>query len=125
VALIDKKEPRHAECVKIIRELSGNILTVWPVLTEAAHFLEDFPGGLDAILGMVEARVLGLAALDCDDVPRILELMGKYRDHPMDLADAALVRVAEREHITRVFTLDRRDFSVYRAGRWGRFTLIP
>jgi hypothetical protein len=40
------------------------------------------------------------------------ELMRKYRDLPMDLADATLVRAAEREKISRVFTIDRRDFEV-------------
>jgi len=43
----------------------------------------------------------------------------------MDLADAALVRVAERERLRRVFTLDRRDFQIYRPARIGRFTIIP
>jgi predicted nucleic acid-binding protein len=53
------------------------------------------------------------------------ELMRKYRDLPMDVADAALVAVAEREGITRVFTLDRRDFEVYRPAKIGRFSLVP
>ena len=48
----------------------------------------------------------------------------KYRDLPMDMADAALVRVAEREGIRRVLTLDHRDFSVYRLSRKGSFTRI-
>jgi predicted nucleic acid-binding protein len=74
---------------------------------------------------MIESKAIGLFPLDHADVPRICELMRKYRDHPMDLADAALVRVAERERITRVLTLDRRDFPAYRAGRWGRFILLP
>ncbi|HJT21369.1 MAG TPA: hypothetical protein VJ746_12910 [Nitrospira sp.] len=43
--------------------------------------------------------------------------MKKYKDLPMDLADAALVGVAEREKIRRVFMLDRRDFEVYRPAR--------
>ena len=43
----------------------------------------------------------------------------------MDLADAALVRVAEREDLTRIFTLDRRHFSVYRPGRRRRFSILP
>ena len=51
--------------------------------------------------------------------------MEKYRDLPMDLADAALVRVAERESIRRVLTLDQRDFSVYRLARKKQFTLLP
>ena len=51
--------------------------------------------------------------------------MEKYRDLPMDLADAALVRVAERDDITRIFTLDRRHFSIYRPGRRRRFAVLP
>lgn len=51
--------------------------------------------------------------------------MRKYRDLPMDLADAAVVRLSEREGIRTVFTTDRRDFSLYRPARIGRFTIIP
>jgi predicted nucleic acid-binding protein len=51
--------------------------------------------------------------------------MEKYRDLPMDMADAALVRVAEREGVRRILTLDRRGFSVYRLARRGRFTILP
>jgi len=43
----------------------------------------------------------------------------------MDLADAALVRVAERERIRTIFTLDRRDFEIYRPARIGRFHIVP
>ena len=53
------------------------------------------------------------------------ELMRKYKDLPMDLADAALVRVAERERIRHVFTLDQRDFRVYRPTGLGRLSLLP
>jgi predicted nucleic acid-binding protein len=52
------------------------------------------------------------------------ELMEKYRDLPMDLADAALVRAAERHSLTQIFTLDRRYFSIYRPGRRKRFSII-
>jgi len=51
--------------------------------------------------------------------------MRTYRDLPMDLADAALVRVAEREKLRRIFTLDRRDFEVYGPARLGRFSILP
>ncbi len=43
----------------------------------------------------------------------------------MDLADAALVRVAERDECTQIFTLDRRHFSIYRPGRRRRFAIVP
>ena len=66
-----------------------------------------------------------LLSLDSADVPRIRELMRKYANRPMDLADAALLRVAEREGLRKIFTVDRRDFSVYRLHGRTRLTLIP
>ena len=56
---------------------------------------------------------------------KLNDLMRKYKDLPMDLADAALVRVAEREKLPRIFTIDRRDFEVYRPRGLPRFTIIP
>ncbi len=67
-------------------------------------------------------RFMELGGNDC---PRMRELMWKYRDLPMDLGDAALVRVAEREKIRRIFTIDRNDFEVYRPHRLGRFEILP
>lgn len=48
---------------------------------------------------------------------RALELMQQYADHPMDLADASLVAMAEAENLHKVFTIDRRDFAAYRIKR--------
>ena len=79
----------------------------------------------DALWQMLASSTLGLLPIDASDAPRMRELMRRYRSLPMDLADAALVRVAERERIRRIFTLDRRDFSVYRPARIGRFAIIP
>jgi predicted nucleic acid-binding protein len=50
--------------------------------------------------------------------------MRKYKSQPMDLADATLVRVGERDGLHQIFTLDR-DFRVYRLGRGRAFTVVP
>jgi predicted nucleic acid-binding protein len=73
----------------------------------------------------VARGVLSILPLDAADAPRMRELMESYRDLPMDLADAALVRVAERMRLDRVFTLDRKDFTVYRPKGLGTFDLVP
>ena len=57
--------------------------------------------------------------MDSTSLARALELMQKYADHPMDFADASIVVAAEVLRTTSVFTLDRSDFSSYRA-RMGR-----
>ena len=74
---------------------------------------------------MIETEAVEILALEKEDVARIKELMRKYRDLPMDLANAALARVAERERLRRIFTLDRRDFQIYRPSRIGRFAILP
>ena len=73
---------------------------------------------------MLEGTVR-LLPVEADDHRRMRDLMKKYRMLPMDLADAALVAVAERERIRRIFTVDRRDFSLYRPAKLGKFTIMP
>jgi predicted nucleic acid-binding protein len=98
---------------------------VWPAFTEAMYLLGESWAGQRALWSRLQTEALALAPLDETDAPRMRELMEKYRDLPMDLADAALVRVAERESLTEIFTLDRRHFSVYRSGRRRRFSIVP
>jgi predicted nucleic acid-binding protein len=88
------------------------------------YLLADLPKAQEAIWEMVERGALQLLPLHAADVPRIRELMRKYVDRPMDMADAALLRVAEREGIRKIFTMDRKDFSVYRLHSRIRPTLL-
>ncbi len=125
VALFDADDQWHQPCVAAIQLINDRLITVWPVLSEAIYMLRKIYDGQDKIWESVERTPIHIAPLGADDVPRIRELMRKYRDLPMDLADAALVRVAERERIRRIFTVDRRDFEIYRPYRLGRFDIVP
>ena len=125
VAAIDADDDYHRECLETLKTIRDPLVTVWPAFTEAMYFLRSWWEGQNALLEMVETEVVRFAALDVTDVPRIKALMRQYRDLPMDLADAALVRVAEREKLSRIFTLDRRHFRVYRASGGGRFSILP
>jgi len=89
------------------------------------YLLSDLRKAQDAVWEMIVRGVLQLLSLNVADVPRIRELMSKYADRPMDLADAALVRVAEREGIRKIFTVDRDDLSVYRLHGRVRPNIIP
>jgi len=115
VALVDADDQYHAECSAALRKLHWQRMgIVWPVLTEAMHFLDDLPKAQDNVWEMVARGAVEIVPLGPDDVPRIRELMRQYANRPMDLADAALIRVAEREGTRRFFTVDRKDFAVYR-----------
>jgi predicted nucleic acid-binding protein len=125
VALVDADDQHHRRCAATFKPLRETLGTVWPAMTEAMYLLSDLPEGQEAVWELLARGVVRLLPLDLDDVPRMRELMGKYADRPMDLADAALVRVAERERIRRIFTVDERDFKVYRLHDGTRFTVIP
>ena len=125
VALLDQADPEHEPCVATLKTLRDTLVTVWPAFVEAMYLLGRSWAGQKALWSRLETEALALAPLDATDAPRMRELMEKYRDLPMDLADAALVRVAERESLTEIFTLDRKHFSVYRPGRRRRFSIVP
>jgi hypothetical protein len=125
VALLDQRDVHHAACVAALRALRESLVTTWPAFTDAMYLLGSSWRGQTALWSRVETGALTLAPLDEGDAPRMRELMEKYRDLPMDFADASLVRIAEREGLTRIFTLDRRHFSVYRPGRRRRFSILP
>ena len=124
VALIDRRDHHHTRCVDALRELRDPLVTVWPALVEAMYLLDTWTEQA-ALWSMIQAGPISIATLDEHDVPRLRELMSKYRDLPMDLADAALVHVAERDGYRRVFTVDARDFEVYRVAGRERLTRIP
>lgn len=125
VALIDRSDSQHQPVVEALATLKDPLVTVWPVVVEAMYLLGFSWQAQKALWEMLETGALGLLRLDESDAPRMKALMEKYRDLPMDMADAALVCVAERHGIRRVLTLDRTDFGVYRMARKGRFTLLP
>ena len=125
VALLHADDQNHARCVKTLRTLREPLGTVWPALTEAMYLLNFSWEAQAALWEMIVTESIIILPLDREDASRMRELMKKYRDLPMDLADAALVRVAERESLRRIFSLDRRDFTVYRSEKIGRFTIIP
>jgi predicted nucleic acid-binding protein len=125
VALVDQGDAHHAACVDALKAIQDPLITVWPAFAEAMYLLGFSWRAQSALWEMVEGEGIALASLGREDAPRMHVLMRKYRDLPMDLADAALVRVAEREKLPRIFTLDRRHFRVYRPTGISRFSILP
>jgi predicted nucleic acid-binding protein len=111
--------------MEALATLREPMLTVWPAFTEAMYLLGFSGAAQEALWDILDSDALWMADLNEEDYPRVRHLMRKYRDLPMDLADAALVRVAERERIHRVFTIDRRDFEIYRPSGIRRFDIVP
>lgn len=89
------------------------MLTCEPVLTEAAFILKREGADPDAIFTLLERKVIRVALQLEKERADLQALMRRYRDRPMSLADACLVRLAELHSGAKVFTLDS-DFRIYR-----------
>lgn len=124
VALLDQDDESHGRCVEALKAIRDPLATVWPALTEAFHLVQGSSRAVEALFDMVGDEALVVLPLDAADAPRMKDLMRKYRDLPMDLADAALVRAAERNHLTRIVSFDR-HFKVYALPGRTTFTVLP
>jgi predicted nucleic acid-binding protein len=125
VAIVRTREKAHKKCAAALTAIRPPLLTCWPVLTEAAWLLRNEPGGFKALAGMLDSGVVQLAVLDETSIPWIVAFLDRYASANAQLADAALMYLAEREGIDTVFTLDRRDFSIYRTTDGRALAVLP
>ena len=125
VAIMSRADEHHKTCVEALRDLPGPLFSCWPVITEAAWLLRGRTGAVRQLLGSISEGFLDLISVQTGEAAEIGELMEKYKNIRPQLADAALVYFAERDGFDTIFTLDRRDFSVFNAGRKRPFRIIP
>ncbi len=126
IALIDAGEPDHDRCRETLERLELPLLTTWPAFTEAIYLLGQAAGwpGQDALWTMIRRGALTLADLDLELALHSADLMGRYRDHPMDLADATLVALADARDLRTIFTLDE-HFRAYRLATRRYLHVVP
>jgi predicted nucleic acid-binding protein len=95
------------------------------VITEAAWLLRAYPLAIERLLSCFNGRPFELAPLNEADLPGIAAILAKYKDLGIQIADASLVHLANREGIEVMLTMDRRDFGVLRLARGKKLRLIP
>jgi len=125
VALFDGSDRYHRICLELLKDVKGPLLTVWPVVTETFYLLDFSWKAQDNFWEFLQRGGIVVVDQQGKALERCRLLMKKYKDLPMDLADAALVVLAEARKEDTVFTLDHRDFSIYKPLHTKRFRLIP
>ena len=121
VALMNKRDRHHQRFVEYLKFFQGQLVTTWPVLTEVTHHVPV--GKAVEIIALVRDGALEIIDLG-NAGERIHDLMKKYADRPMDLADASLVWAAEYTGIEQVMTIDS-DFAVFRLANGHRLQVLP
>lgn len=115
VALVLRTDALHATARAFVEGCpSEQFVTTWSCFSEAMYLVGRDEGwrGQDALFEMIERQLLEIHDSRPVELERMKELMERYRDTPMDFADASLVSGAEALDDTTIFTFDR-HFHIY------------
>jgi hypothetical protein len=115
VALANKNDQYHSVALNCFSKYNESLITTWCVITETCYFLQSRRGAEASItfINAMSERLFQVFELQNIHVIRMKQLMNKYRDLPMDLADASLVVLAEEMKTGRILSLDIKDFNIY------------
>jgi predicted nucleic acid-binding protein len=113
IALFDRDDDFHLPICDFLRNYFGSLHSTAAVLTEVTHLLDFSVQAQLDFLRWVEVGGLQIHDIGTKDLHRICELTEKYSDLPIDFADATLMRLAERQRISKIISIDR-DFYIYR-----------
>ncbi len=125
LAVLDRSDRWHQPCADALKQLRLPLFTSEAVLTELFHLVGDDGRQVRAAWKFVRSGALTIAAISDSDLPALDALMHQYRDRPMDFADATLVRIAERESLSLILTIDHDDFETYRIQGRRHFRIVP
>lgn len=125
VAMRITSDSEHQRCIQTLARIELPLLTCWPVITEAAWMLRRNIASVRRLLRSIADGRLRLLDVSDADVPAIDDLFRRYADLKPQLADLALLHLANREGLDTVFTLDRRDFAVFRLKGRKPLRLLP
>jgi uncharacterized protein len=115
ICLVDRSQPQHFAYINAIALLEKPLITNWACLAETMYLAQK-QGGWNMqkqVSKFLLSNLLTIYDIQSGNYDRLFELMAKYQDRPMDLADATLVLTAEKMGTNQILTLDR-DFLFYR-----------
>jgi len=125
LALLDADDRWHDRCREAFASLRLPLATTAAILAEVFHLLGDHPRDVAAAWRFLRSGAVCLLPITDADSSALEGLMKQYGDRPMDFADATLVRIAEREALPTILTIDHADFETYRIGKRTRFRIVP
>ena len=125
VASINRRDRFHEWTKSQLAQIEPPLFTCEAVLEEACFLLRSLRGGSRTVTEFVDRRIIEIPFCVAEHAKSLGNLIAKYSNIPMSLADACLVRMSELDENSVVFTLDR-DFKLYRKhGRQVIPTLMP
>jgi uncharacterized protein len=124
VALLDRSENFHKMCAQTVREVEAPLVTCEAVITESCYLLRNLSGASEAVIENITAGIFQVPFQLSRDTAGVKQVLRKYKDRKIDLADACLIRLADQFGTADILTLDQ-DFAIYRWGKNKPFRVLP
>ncbi|MBN2546357.1 MAG: PIN domain-containing protein [Spirochaetes bacterium] len=113
IALFDKSDNCHHNIINFFKKSNYKLYSTWPVITEVTYMLTfNINVQLD-FLNWISKKAIEIIDIDIKEIDKLIEMMKKYSDVPMDLADASLLYLAQEYKINKIITIDS-DYYFYR-----------
>src|ERR1700747_398460 len=124
VALLARSESFHKTCARAVREVQAPLITCEAVIAESCYLLRNLSGASEAVIENVAAGIFQIPFQLSRESAGVKQVLRKYRDRKIDLADASLIRLADEFGTADILTLDE-DFLIYRWGKNKPFRMLP
>jgi predicted nucleic acid-binding protein len=124
VALLDRSEKFHKTCSQTVQEVEAPLVTCEAVITESCYLLRNLSGASKAVIENITAGIFQVPFQVSRDTAGVKQVLRKYKDRRIDLADACLIRLADQFGTADILTLDQ-DFAIYRWGKNKPFRMLP
>jgi predicted nucleic acid-binding protein len=127
LALTNTKDRNHSRVLNLARTISDPLILPVSVLPEVCYLIASRLGhtAMRRFLKELTASGTILESITSFDLERVTEILDQYADSQLDFVDATIIAIAERQNITRILTLDRRDFTIIRPRHSPYFEILP
>jgi uncharacterized protein len=126
-ALTDKSDRNHQKVLAVAQNTNESLVLPVVVLPEICYLIASRLShhAMRRFVASMTPDVVQVESVTAEDLIRVHQILEQYADNQLDFTDAAIVAMAERLAINRVYTLDRRDFSIIRPKHCDYFELFP
>lgn len=126
-ALADSRDVNHQRAVDTAAVIDDLLILPITVLPEVCYLIDSRLGhaAMRRFEDTVAAGDLQVESVNRDDLSRVAEVLNQYADARVDFVDVTIVALAERLKVTRILTLDRRHFELFRPQHCAAFEILP
>ena len=125
VAILSPNDTYHKICVETLKQLHPPLITCWAVLTEAHWLIRHNKIAVESLFSMIEGGLLQVVHLPSESTVWLKDYLLRYHHIGAQIADVSLCYLAETQNLNTIFTLDRRDFGIYRIKNNQVLSIIP